>query len=95
MQLERCAWSGRQLTFNRPLVFKLRINPFSGESILEQEDLDIYVFAISYDAAVEQVQQEIGYIWDEYVMDQNAGDAPSRVIALQLSELVASFKGAV
>jgi len=57
-------------------MFKLKMNPFSGECILEQDALDIYVFASSYDEAVRQVESEVGYIWDEYILNQKSIDTP-------------------
>ncbi|MDX8390784.1 MAG: hypothetical protein R8M38_09875 [Mariprofundaceae bacterium] len=92
MQLERCDWNGGALVFKRPINFRLTVNPFSREAILEQEDLDIYIFAVSCDDAVRQAKQEVGYIWDEYILNQTASDQPSRDIAMQLSSLVASFE---
>jgi len=94
MQLDCCTWKGKRLVFRRPIIFKLNMNPFSGECILEQDALDIYVFAPSYDEAVRQAEGEVGYIWDEYILNQKSIDIPSRMIALQLSALVASFGGA-
>jgi len=95
MQLDCCTWKEKRLVFKHPIIFKLKLNPFSGECILEQDALDIYVFASSYDEAVRQAENEVGYIWDEYILNQKSIDAPSRMIALQLSVLVASFGGAV
>jgi len=91
MQIEHCSWKGKKLVFKAPICFRLNINPFSGETIVEHDEMDIYVYADSYDKAANQVSYEIGYIWDTYIIGQNAADVPARAIALYLSALAASF----
>lgn len=91
MRLQNCVWGGKRLCFTRPIDFILKVNPFSGEAIVENSDLDIYVHAETYDDAARQTEQEIGYIWDEYILRQKAVDPPSREIASSLAKIVASY----
>jgi hypothetical protein len=77
MTFERVEWHGRQLAMTPPLEIQPTLDEDSGQLyVLTDEELDIHVFAPTREQAVDELAEQLLFLWDAY-----ARETPERLTA--------------
>ena len=83
IELDKFVWSGRSFTFSYPLILEPKIDESSQLITATDPSIGLLTFAENREDLIEEIKEQLAFMWDAYVMSQEEDLAPD---ALRLRE---------
>jgi predicted RNase H-like HicB family nuclease len=78
ISLKRVSWQGREFRFRQPLILQPNLDESSQYYVVESPDLTLLAYAPTREQLLQEIAEQIAFMWDAYVNeseDQLAPDA--------------------
>jgi hypothetical protein len=92
IKLQEFVWLGRTFTLKYPLILEPKIDESSQLLTVTDQTIGLLIFAENRTDLIEEIKEQLAFMWDAYVMSQEEELAPD---ALRLRKKLEQFMSEV